>query len=310
MARENAPEDADRQVGDECSSPLWGVQPVEDDHPTDGGVDVTQLYLTEIRRNALLTASEEFALARLVREGDFAARQKMIVHNLRLVVNIAKHYARRGLPLLDLIEEGNLGLIHALEKFDPERGFRFSTYATWWIRQNVERAIMNQSRTIRLPVHLIKELNTCLRAFRHLEGQGRDPTADDVAQLVQKPAEEVRKLLNFNERMASLDAPLDIDPTLAVGEAIADETTPMPDEALQAVERDEQVQECLKGLSERERWVVERRFGLNGQEITTLDGLADQLALTRERVRQIQEEALDKLGRFLKRAGVPKDMLL
>ena len=163
--------------------------------------DVTQIYLNDIGHNALLSADEEKALCRRVVQGDFAARQRMIEHNLRLVVNIAKHYINRGLPLLDLIEEGNIGLMHALEKFDPERGFRFSTYATWWIRQSIERAIMNQSRTIRLPVHVIKELNVCLRAQRHLEMQaGREPTLEEISHLVDKPVEEVRRILKQHVR--------------------------------------------------------------------------------------------------------------
>jgi len=165
--------------------------------------DVTQIYLNEIGQSPLLTPAEELEYARANRDGDFEARQKMIEHNLRLVVSIAKHYLNRGLTLADLIEEGNLGLIHALEKFDPERGFRFTTYATWWIRQSIERAIMNQSRTIRLPAHVVKELNIVLRAMRHLEthgmlGQGRDPTMDDVAHLLGKPVEQVRKVLGYN----------------------------------------------------------------------------------------------------------------
>ncbi|MEN6629408.1 MAG: sigma-70 family RNA polymerase sigma factor, partial [Sulfuricella sp.] len=190
----------------------------------DHQFDPTLTYLNEIGQNTLLTAKEERELATLVRQGDFNARQRMIKCNLRLVVSIAKHYTNRGLDLLDLIEDGNLGLIHALEKFDPERGFRFSTYATWWIRQNIERAIMNQSRTIRIPVHVIREMNACLKAFRHLEAhKGCEPSAEEVAHLLGKPVEEVRHVLSLNDRMASLDTPLDIDPSLSLGDAIPDE---------------------------------------------------------------------------------------
>jgi RNA polymerase nonessential primary-like sigma factor len=267
--------------------------------------DVTQLYFNDIGQNALLSAQEEVHYSRLVRQGDFAARQKMIEHNLRLVVNIAKHYTGRGLQLLDLIEEGNLGLIHALEKFDPERGFRFSTYATWWIRQGIERAIMIQSRTIRLPVHVIKELNTVLRAMRHLETHSeREPGAEDVAHLVGMPVHEVRRLLTLNERMTSLDAPLDIDPQLCVGESIADENCLPPDVRLENAEIEGKVNEWLGRLNERQRNVVERRYGLNGCEIHTLEQLAQGLGLTRERVRQIQIEALASLRRILRRDGL------
>ena len=186
--------------------------------------DVTQLYLNEIGANRLLTAEEELALSRRVREGDFKARQTMIERNLRLVVNIAKHYLNRGIPLLDLVEEGNLGLIHALEKFDPERGFRFSTYATWWIRQNIERAIMNQSRTIRLPVHVVKELNQVLRAQRSVEAEnGVGSNLEEIARRLDKRVEDVRAILALSEHTASLDAPLDIDPSLSIGESLADD---------------------------------------------------------------------------------------
>ncbi|MGB7543926.1 MAG: RNA polymerase sigma factor RpoS [Burkholderiales bacterium] len=273
--------------------------------------DATQLYLHQIGLNRLFTPQEELRFARLAVTGDFAARQKMIEHNLRLVVNVAKQYLNRGMPLLDLVEEGNLGLMHALDKFEPERGFRFSTYATWWIRQNVERAIMNQARTIRLPVHVIKELNTVLRARRHLETHAqREPTAEDIAHLLGKEPEEVRRLLVHNDHTASLDAPLDIDPMLSVGESIADEQSMSPELQLHASEIESLVREWLGQLNDKQRTVIEHRFGLNGQEVFTLEHLAVHLDLTRERVRQIQLEALTRLRRLLSRRGLSRDELL
>ncbi|WP_410498243.1 RNA polymerase sigma factor RpoS [Chitinibacter sp. S2-10] len=273
--------------------------------------DVTQIYLNEIGQCKLLTPDEERALSRRVVQGDFAARQKMIEHNLRLVVNIAKHYINRGMTLLDLIEEGNIGLMHALEKFDPERGFRFSTYATWWIRQSIERSIMNQSRTIRLPVHVIKELNVYLRAQRHLEATlGHDPSIEDIAHLVGKDVDDVRRVMGLNERVASLDAPLDIDPMLTIGESIPDDQHDGPETTLQNSEVERYVREWMKQLNEKQRMVIERRYGLNGYEICTLEDLAANLSLTRERVRQIQIEALDQLRRILRRYGVTRDVVL
>lgn len=273
--------------------------------------DVTQIYLHQIGLNRLFTPDEERHYARLVVQGDFSARQKMIEHNLRLVVNIAKNYLHRGMPLLDLVEEGNLGLMHALDKFDPERGFRFSTYATWWIRQNVERAIMNQSRTIRLPVHVIKEINIVLRARRYLEASGHhDPRIEDIADLTGKAPEEVRQALQHNEHLASLDAPLDIDPMLSIGESIADEADITPETQLHSAEVEDLVQVWLSQLNSKQRTVIERRFGLNNQEICTLEALAAQLGVTRERVRQIQLEALVQLRRILKQRGLSKDVLL
>lgn len=273
-------------------------------------VDVTQLYLNEIGQAPLLTAEEEVALARRTVQGDFEARQIMIERNLRLVVNIAKHYANRGLTLLDLVEEGNLGLIHALGKFDPERGFRFSTYATWWIRQNIERAIMNQSRTIRLPVHVVKELNQVLRAQRNLEASAGESTLEDVARQLDRPVEEVRRILALSEHTASLDAPLDIDPSLSIGESLADDHQLPADTQIHNAELGQLVRDWLKMLSDKQRMVIRHRYGIDECELLTLEELAARLELTRERVRQIQLEALGQLRRILKRHGISRDALL
>ena len=284
------------------------VAPELKESPSEHQFDPTLIYFNEIGQNELLSAAEEYTLACRVKQGDFDARQRMIECNLRLVVNIAKHYASRGMALLDLIEEGNLGLIHALEKFDPERGFRFSTYATWWIRQNIERAIMNQSRTIRIPVHVIREMNICLQAFRHLEAhKGNEPSVEEVAHLLGKPVADVRYVLNLNERMASLDTPLDIDTTLSLSDALPDENTLSPELQLQHTELVALVRQWLEELGDKQRSVIERRFGLNGHAIHTLEEVADTLDITRERVRQIQVEALKLLRRSLKRKGISRD---
>ncbi|HMW16341.1 MAG TPA: RNA polymerase sigma factor RpoS [Accumulibacter sp.] len=272
--------------------------------------DVTQYYLNEIGAKPLFSASEEAAWARRARSGEFLARQKMIEHNLRLVVNIAKHYLNRGIPLLDLIEEGNLGLIHAIEKYDPERGFRFSTYATWWIRQGIERAIMNQSRTIRLPVHVVKEINLVLRAVRHLEStNGPEVGVEQVANLIDRPVEEVRRMMSLNERITSIDAPLQVDPTRTIADVLADEELPDPDERLQSTEIDILLKKWVGQLAEKQQQVLQRRYGLEGAEASTLEEIATDLNLTRERVRQIQIEALDQLRRIIRRGGVTREHL-
>ncbi|MDR0996662.1 MAG: sigma-70 family RNA polymerase sigma factor, partial [Zoogloeaceae bacterium] len=214
--------------------------------------DVVQLYLNEIGERPLLTPEEEREAAVKAKAGDFAARQKMIEHNLRLVVSIARRYLHRGVALLDLIEEGNLGLIHALEKFEPERGFRFSTYATWWIRQAIERGIMNQARTIRLPIHVVKEINAVLRALRHLQPEGaRETTIAQVADMLDKTPEDVRRILRLNEHIGSLDAPLEIDSDLTALDFVVDEDAKNPERQMQDKEQDELIQAWLAQLTER-----------------------------------------------------------
>ncbi|HEX5392675.1 MAG TPA: RNA polymerase sigma factor RpoS [Rhodocyclaceae bacterium] len=275
--------------------------------------DITQIYLNEIGLSPLLTADEEKTLSRASLSGDFAARQRMIECNLRLVVSVARHYKNRGVPLDDLIEEGNLGLIHALEKFDPERGFRFSTYATWWIRQNIERAIMNQSRTIRLPVHVVKELNLVLRTLRKVD-QGEEgyqhSSLEEVARLLDRSIEDVQHVLALSERTASLDTPLDVDPDLSIGDAIADDSAAEPEARMVQREIENRMADWVGDLSERHRHVLERRYGLNGRDAETLESIAADLGVTRERVRQIQMEGLKSLRRQLTREGVRRDALL
>ena len=306
-----APEESEDEIVPELGELDTHPEPELIPHEIELLEDVTQLYLNEIGAKPLLTPDEELATTRQVRTGDFLARQKMIELNLRLVVNIAKHYLHRGIPLLDLIEEGNLGLIHALEKFDPERGFRFSTYATWWIRQSIERGIMNQSRTIRLPVHVVKEINVVLRAMRHLESaETRDHSVERIAALIDKPVADVRRILQLNEHIASLDAPLEIDPSHTIGEAIADENGADPESLLQSSELGSLLGDWLAQLTERQCAVIERRYGLNGADLATLDTIAIDLGLTRERVRQIQMEALDRLRKIIKRGGISRDSLL
>jgi RNA polymerase nonessential primary-like sigma factor len=283
--------------------------------------DTIQHYLNRISVKPLLTVEEEQRYSRLAKAGEFEARQVMIERNLRLVVSIAKGYLNRGVPLLDLIEEGNLGLMHAIEKFDPTRGFRFSTYATWWIRQSIERAIMNQARTVRLPVHVIRELNQVLRAKRHLEKNSansmdpvaperRDASIDDIAYLTGKTPEEVTDILALNEHTASLDAPLDLDPGSSLLDLLSDDQSQSPDAEVQHRELESLTRLWLSRLSDKHRHVIERRFGLNHIEPATLEELADEMGLTRERVRQIQQEALVRLKRFFASNGVRKDAVL
>ena len=264
-------------------------------------LDATQLYLSEIGYSPLLTAEEEVYFARRALKGCEASRKRMIVSNLRLVVKIARRYNNRGLALLDLIEEGNLGLIRAVEKFDPERGFRFSTYATWWIRQTIERAIMNQTRTIRLPIHVVKELNVYLRAARELD---HEPTAEDIALHLDKPIDEVSKMLRLNERISSVDTPIGGENDKALLDILADDNESSPEDELQDSNIKQNIVSWLQELNAKQREVLARRFGLMGYEPSTLEDVGAEIGLTRERVRQIQVEGLRRLKDMLSSQGL------
>ena len=284
--------------------------------------DTLTLYLRDVRRTELFTAEEEFEVATRARAGDFEARQSMIEHNLRLVVSIAKGYLGRGVPLADLIEESNLGLMHATTKFEPERGFRFSTYATWWIRQAVERAVMNQGRVIRLPVHVVRELQQVLRARRMLENdpafadrrnglEGEGVRVEDVAALLGREVQEVADLLAMAETPRSLDAAVDrSDEDHTLGDSLADTEAQDPTGITHSHEVERLLDNWIDALSAREKEILEGRFGLHDREPETLEVLSDRLGLTRERVRQIQNEALLKLRRHMVRSGIDKEALL
>ena len=280
--------------------------------------DTLSMYLRDVRRTELFTPAQEFDMATRARAGEFAARQSMIEHNLRLVVSIAKGYLGRGVPMGDLIEEGNLGLMHSIDKFEPERGFRFSTYATWWIRQAVERAVVQQGRVVRLPVHVVRELQQVLRARRTLE---HDPSfalqrpegvgVDDIAALMGRGIQEVAELLALAESPRSLDAAMDrSDDGQTLVDTLTDEDTPDPVATTQSHEVEHLLEIWIATLTRREREVLDGRFGLHHREPETLDILSDRLGLTRERVRQIQNEALRKLRIQLERSGMHKEALL
>ena len=271
---------------------------------SDGQLDATRIYLSEIGYSPLLSAEEEVYFARLAQKGDDAGRKRMIESNLRLVVKIARRYMNRGLAFLDLIEEGNLGLIHAVEKFDPERGFRFSTYATWWIRQTIERGLMNQTRTIRLPIHVVKELNAYLRAARHFaQTQDHEPTPEEIAKHLDKPIGDVKRLLGLNERVTSVDTPLGKDSDKSILDAIPDENNGDPALLLQDEDFNKHLALWLSQLNDKQKRVVQGRFGLNGHQMSTLEEVGNDIGVTRERVRQIQVEALAKLREIMEREG-------
>ncbi len=273
-------------------------------------LDATQIYLSEIGFSPLLTAEEEVFFSRKALKGCEASRKRMIESNLRLVVKIARRYNNRGLALLDLIEEGNLGLIRAVEKFDPERGFRFSTYATWWIRQTIERAIMNQTRTIRLPIHVVKELNVYLRTARELAQKlDHEPTAEEIAETLDKPVEDVSKMLRLNEKISSVDTPIGGDSDKVLLDIIADDMGKGPETKITDQDINQNIVHWLEQLNPKQREVLARRFGLLGYEPSTLENVGAEIGLTRERVRQIQVEALRRLRDMALQEGLNMESL-
>jgi len=292
--------DTEPEIDDDAMKDAWA-----------GDLDaarLARLYLNEIGGSKLLTAEEEACFTRLAHSGDSAARQRMIVSNLRLVVKVAHRYLNRGLPLLDLIEEGNLGLIHAVEKFDPERGFRFSTYAIWWIRRNMEQAIMNQARTVRLPIHVVKEINVYLKAARGLTQRlDHEPTPEDIAGLVDKSIGEVKRMLDLNERIASVDTLYGKDADRPLLDMLQDEAAGGSADKIQDRDIRSHLDQWLEKLDAKQRQVLERRFGLHGYERSTLEHVARELGMTRERVRQTQIGALKQLRSILEKEGFSID---
>ena len=275
------------------------------------GADITRLYLNDVEGHNLLTPEQEKHFARLARAGDGAGRERMIVCNLRLVVKIARRYMHRGLDLSDLIEEGNLGLMRAVEKFDPERGFRFSTYATWWIRQTIERALMNQGRTVRLPIHVVKEINVYNRAARKLSQElNHEATMEEIAECLDRDLDDVMRHMSYGVRFTSIDTPLRGDPDHSLMEMIPDEYNHDPAQLMPGELALERVEEWLTRLEPKQREVVERRFGLHGYEPHTLESIGEILGVTRERVRQIQLEALRRLRRMSLAEGQASDTML
>ena len=293
--------------GRNAVAPLNGVV------PKNGAVhDVTSLYLADIGIPRLLTADEEKRFARLARQGDEPSRQRMIESNLRLVVKIARRYLNRGLPLLDLIEEGNLGLIHAVKKFDPERGFRFSTYATWWIRQAIERAIMNQARTVRLPIHVVKEINTVLRAAREInQRSNRAPTAAEIATHMGRDLADVERLLGLHRRVTiGSGGDADSADDRGILDALAGSEDREPAVRAQNAAVCEILEHWVRELSDKQQAVLELRFGLRGCRRLTLEQIGQEIGVTRERVRQIQIEALAILKGMLESHGVDSRAVL
>jgi RNA polymerase primary sigma factor len=273
--------------------------------PTEISTDTLQLFLKDIGKVPLLTAAQEVELAKRIERGEHAAKQAMVEANLRLVVSIAKRYRNQGLPFLDLIQEGTIGLVRAAEKFDYRKGFKFSTYATWWIRQAVARAIADKGRTIRMPVHVVEKLNKIHRSERKLRAElSREPTAHEIAMDLELTFEEVEQIRRSAQTPVSLEKPVGDEEESEFGHFLTDETIPLPDEAAETALRREALRSILGSLSQRERQVLELRYGLDGQQPRTLDEVGRTFNVTRERIRQIEHQSLKKLRALAEAASV------
>jgi len=285
---------------DVVGAPAAEVEEVEEEKAEavarEISTDSLQLFLKDIGRVDLLTAAQEVELAKRIERGDHAAKQEMIEANLRLVVSIAKRYRNQGLPFLDLIQEGTIGLVRAAEKFDYRKGFKFSTYATWWIRQAVARALADKARTIRMPVHVVEKLNKIVRSERKLRAElCREPTAVEIALDLDLPLDEVEQIMRSSQTPVSLEKPVGDEEESEFGHFLTDENIPLPDEVADAAMRRETLQKILGTLSHRERRVLELRYGLDGEHPRTLDEVGRTFNVTRERIRQIENQSLKKL---------------
>jgi RNA polymerase primary sigma factor len=293
---EATPLDAEADADAEADYYAAQVEEAEEKVDTEFSADSLQLFLKDVGKVDLLTAAQEVELAKRIESGDHRAKQEMVEANLRLVVSIAKRYRNQGLPFLDLIQEGTIGLVRAAEKFDWRKGYKFSTYATWWIRQAVARALADKARTIRMPVHVVEKLNKIMRTERKLRAEkGREPTAAEIAVDLDLSVEEVESIRRTSQTPVSLEKPVGDEEESEFGQFIEDVHTPLPEEAADTAFRAEALAKCLGSLNYRERRVLELRYGLNGEQPRTLDEVGRAFQVTRERIRQIENQGLKKL---------------
>jgi RNA polymerase primary sigma factor len=292
------PLDAEADADADAEADYFAAQAdeAEEKIDTEFSADSLQLFLKDVGKVDLLTASQEVELAKRIETGDHRAKQEMVEANLRLVVSIAKRYRNQGLPFLDLIQEGTIGLVRAAEKFDWRKGYKFSTYATWWIRQAVARALADKARTIRMPVHVVEKLNKIMRTERKLRAEkGREPTNAEIASDLDLSVEEVESIRRTSQTPVSLEKPVGDEEESEFGQFIEDEHTPLPEEAADTAFRAQALAKCLSSLNYRERRVLELRYGLNGEQPRTLDEVGRAFQVTRERIRQIENQGLKKL---------------